>query len=446
MVLAILPAGNHRPTYARGGCERPPVRQTGRVRDVVILGSTGSIGTQALEVIAAAPERFRVVGLAAGGGQVALLARQALDTGVEVVGVTRATAVQDLQLAFYAEASKRGWATGGMRLPRILAGPDAATEVARLACDVVLNGITGSAGLAPTLAALSAGSILALANKESLVVGGPLVTRAAAAGPTGGGGFRTLRVGAVPARRVGRRGRPADPHRQRRAVPRSYPGAAADVTPAEALAHPTWDMGRVITTNSRNPGQQGPGAAGGPPAVRRRPGPDRRRGPSAVDRALDGAVRRRLDAGPVLAAGHEAADRARSELAGTAARAWPGRATGRTAAQLDLRAAGRRGVPGGRAGPPGRVGSAARRPRSSTPPTRMCVDAFHDGRIGFLGDRRRRRAGARRARPGLRPARALEQARAADGDVRSSGRRTTSSRSSACWRPTPGPGSGPARW
>ena len=96
--------------------------------------------------------------------------------------MSRATAVQDLQLAFYAEASKRGWATGGMRLPRILAGPDAATEVARMACDVVLNGITGSTGLAPTLAALEAGSILALANKESLVIGGPLVTRAAAEG------------------------------------------------------------------------------------------------------------------------------------------------------------------------------------------------------------------------------------------------------------------------
>ena len=220
------------------------------MRDVVILGSTGSIGTQALEVIAAAPERLRVVGLAAGGSQIGLLARQALDTGAKVVGVSRATAVQDLQLAFYAEASKRGWATGGMRLPRILAGPDAATEVARMACDVVLNGITGSTGLAPTLAALESGSILALANKESLVVGGPLVTRAAAAGQLvavdsehsalaqclrGGSAAEVDRL-ILTASGGPFRGRTRE--------------QLADVTPAEALAHPTWDMGRVITTNS----------------------------------------------------------------------------------------------------------------------------------------------------------------------------------------------------
>ena len=78
---------------------------------MVILGSTGSIGTQALEVIAERPGEFRVVGLAAGGSQVQLLARQALETGAEVVAVHQATAVQDLQLAFYAEASKRGWAS-----------------------------------------------------------------------------------------------------------------------------------------------------------------------------------------------------------------------------------------------------------------------------------------------------------------------------------------------
>ena len=220
------------------------------MRDVVILGSTGSIGTQALEVIAAAPERLRVVGLAAGGGQIGLLARQALDTGARVVGVNRATAVQDLQLALYAEASKRGWATGEMRLPRILAGPDAATEVARMACDVVLNGITGSTGLAPTLAALEAGSILALANKESLVVGGSLVTRAAAAGQLvavdsehsalaqclrGGSAAEVDRL-ILTASGGPFRGRTRE--------------QLADVTPAEALAHPTWDMGRVITTNS----------------------------------------------------------------------------------------------------------------------------------------------------------------------------------------------------
>ena len=114
------------------------------MRDVVILGSTGSVGTQALEVIAEHPNDFRVVGLAAGGGQVELLARQVLDTGPQVVGVTRATVVQDLQLALYAEASRRGWSTGDFQLPRILAGPEAATSVAVTPCDVVLNAITGS--------------------------------------------------------------------------------------------------------------------------------------------------------------------------------------------------------------------------------------------------------------------------------------------------------------
>jgi 1-deoxy-D-xylulose-5-phosphate reductoisomerase len=79
------------------------------VRDVVILGSTGSIGTQALEVVTEHPGEFRVVGLAAGGSHIAVLARQALDTGARVVAVSRATTVQDLQLALYAEASRRGW-------------------------------------------------------------------------------------------------------------------------------------------------------------------------------------------------------------------------------------------------------------------------------------------------------------------------------------------------
>ncbi|HEY5788701.1 MAG TPA: 1-deoxy-D-xylulose-5-phosphate reductoisomerase [Microlunatus sp.] len=220
------------------------------MRDVVILGSTGSIGTQALEVIAAAPDRFRVVGLGAGGGQIELLARQALDAGVAVVAVTRSTMVQDLQLAFYAEASRRGWATGEAKLPRILAGPDAATELAKVPCDVVLNGITGSAGLRPTLAALGAGRILALANKESLVVGGALVTGAAKPGQIvavdseHSAIAQALRGGAAP--EVDRLILTASggPFRGRTRE------QMQDVTPEQALAHPTWAMGRVITTNS----------------------------------------------------------------------------------------------------------------------------------------------------------------------------------------------------
>ena len=145
-------------------------------REVVLLGSTGSIGTQAVDVVRENPDRLRVVGVGAGGGRVDLLARQALELGVEVVAVTKASAAQDLQLAFYAAAQAGGYSRGDYRLPKILAGPDAMTELAAWPCDVVLNGMTGSVGLAPTLAALSAGRTLALANKESLVAGGPLVT------------------------------------------------------------------------------------------------------------------------------------------------------------------------------------------------------------------------------------------------------------------------------
>ncbi|RYZ32683.1 MAG: 1-deoxy-D-xylulose-5-phosphate reductoisomerase [Propionibacteriaceae bacterium] len=220
------------------------------MRDVVVLGSTGSIGTQALEVMARHPEEFRVVGLAAGGASAALLARQALETGAQVVAVARATTVQDLQLAFYAEAQRRGWSAGDTRLPRIVAGPDAATELAAYPCDVVLNGMTGSAGLAPTLAALRSGAVLALANKESLVVGGPLVLAAAAPGQLVAvdsehsaiaqclRGGRAVEVDRLVLTASG------GPFRGRTRE------QLADVTPAEALAHPTWDMGRVITTNS----------------------------------------------------------------------------------------------------------------------------------------------------------------------------------------------------
>ena len=151
-------------------------------RSVVILGSTGSIGTQAIDVVRRNPGRFTIVGLAAGGDRVELLAAQALELGVQAVAVAKATAAQELQLAFYAEAQRRGWNEGQFALPKILAGPDAAVELAAWPCDVVLNGMTGSVGLRPTLAALEAGRTLALANKESLIVGGPLVKRAARPG------------------------------------------------------------------------------------------------------------------------------------------------------------------------------------------------------------------------------------------------------------------------
>ncbi|WP_189168770.1 1-deoxy-D-xylulose-5-phosphate reductoisomerase [Pilimelia anulata] len=221
------------------------------MRRIALLGSTGSIGRSAVDIARRHPDRFRIVALGAGGGNVDLLAAQALDLGVEVVGVARASAAQDLQLAFYAAASKRGYATGSFAVPRIVAGPEAMTELAGWPCDVVLNGVVGSLGLAPTLAALRAGRTLALANKESLVAGGPLV-RAALARPDQivpvdsehsalaqclrGGRAAEVRRLVLTASGGPFRGRGRD--------------ELADVTVAQALAHPTWDMGPVVTLNS----------------------------------------------------------------------------------------------------------------------------------------------------------------------------------------------------
>jgi len=220
------------------------------MRDLVLLGSTGSIGTQAIDIVRRNPDRFRVVALGAGGGNVGLLAAQALELGVEVVGVARSSVVQDLQLAFYAEAQQRGWATGDFKLPKIVAGPEAMTELARRPCDVVLNGVVGSLGLAPTLAALESGRVLALANKESLVAGGPLVRRIAKEGQIvpvdseHSALAQCLRGGA--AAEVSRLILTASggAFRDRRRA------ELTDVTPEDALKHPTWDMGPVVTINS----------------------------------------------------------------------------------------------------------------------------------------------------------------------------------------------------
>ncbi|WP_432494291.1 1-deoxy-D-xylulose-5-phosphate reductoisomerase [Kineococcus gypseus] len=220
---------------------------SGGVREVVLLGSTGSVGTQALDVVAAAPGRFRVVALAAGGADVDALARQAVEHAVELVAVARPGAAAPLREALAARAraaGRPGWS------PRVLAGPDAAAEAAAHPCDVVLNGMTGSVGLGPTLAALTAGRTLALANKESLVAGGPLVTRAAAPGQVvpvdseHSALAQCLRGGA--AGEVARLVLTASggPFRGRRRE------ELTSVTPEQALAHPTWSMGPVVTTNS----------------------------------------------------------------------------------------------------------------------------------------------------------------------------------------------------
>ncbi|MEU3271774.1 1-deoxy-D-xylulose-5-phosphate reductoisomerase [Saccharomonospora sp. NPDC006951] len=220
-------------------------------RTVLVLGSTGSIGTQALDVVTRNPDLFRVAGLAAGGSDPRSLAEQAIAHGVDAVAVTKATVVEDVQLALYAEAQKRGYARGEFRLPRIFAGSDAAAElISAVPVDVVLNGIPGSRGLVPTLRALETGASLALANKESLVAGGPLVLAAAKPGQLvpvdseHSALAQALRGGS--ADEVDRLVLTASggPFRGRSREEMS------EVTPADALAHPTWAMGPLVTINS----------------------------------------------------------------------------------------------------------------------------------------------------------------------------------------------------
>jgi 1-deoxy-D-xylulose-5-phosphate reductoisomerase len=229
-ILGDVPLSMHRPRR-----HNRSVSSDRRLR-VLILGSTGSIGTQALEVIADNPDRFEVVALAAGGGNPELLARQRAATGVSAVAV-----------ADPAAAARIGDVT--------FAGPDAATRLVRhvaetTGVDVVLNALVGALGLEPTLAALATGARLALANKESLVAGGPLVLKAAAPGQIvpvdseHSALAQCLRAGAadeVAALVLTASGGP-------------FRGWSAEqlesVTPEQAGAHPTWNMGPMNTLNS----------------------------------------------------------------------------------------------------------------------------------------------------------------------------------------------------
>jgi 1-deoxy-D-xylulose-5-phosphate reductoisomerase len=213
-------------------------------RGVLLLGSTGSIGTQALDVVRANPGRFRVTGLAAGGSTpagVALLAEQAAEFAVPRVAVASESAAGELRAALRARSVAA----------EVLAGADAATNLVEATpSDVVLNGITGSRGLRPTLAALATGGTLALANKESLVAGGPLVTRAAAPGqivPVDSEhsalaqclrGGRAEEVAKLVLTASG------GPFRGRRRADLAHVGLD------DALKHPTWDMGPVVTIHS----------------------------------------------------------------------------------------------------------------------------------------------------------------------------------------------------
>ncbi|MGA7055779.1 MAG: 1-deoxy-D-xylulose-5-phosphate reductoisomerase [Mycobacterium sp.] len=211
-------------------------RAEGRLR-VLVLGSTGSIGTQALEVIAANPDRFEVVGLAAGGANLDTLLRQRAQTGVTNIAIADDRAAQlaghflKEDVPFY--------------------GPEAVTRlVEETDADVVLNALVGALGLRPTLAALQSGARLALANKESLVAGGPLVLAAAQPG-------QIVPVDSEHSA-LAQCLRGGDPDEVAKLVLTASGGpfrgwAPADlesVTPEQAGAHPTWSMGPMNTLNS----------------------------------------------------------------------------------------------------------------------------------------------------------------------------------------------------
>jgi 1-deoxy-D-xylulose-5-phosphate reductoisomerase len=209
-------------------------------RRVVLLGSTGSIGTQALEVVDAHPGRFEVVALAARGDH-RTLAAQADAHGVRCVALADEDAARELR----AERPDL----------EVLAGQRGVVELARVDADLVVNGVTGAVGLEPTLAALGAGTPVALANKESLIVGGDLVV--AAAERAGGRESHLLPVDSehsalAQCLRGGRRDEVArlvvtasgGPFRGRSRA------QLAEVTVEDALAHPTWAMGPVVTINS----------------------------------------------------------------------------------------------------------------------------------------------------------------------------------------------------
>lgn len=225
---------------------------TSAPRDVVILGSTGSIGTQALDIVRRNPDRFRVVALAAGGGNPGLLAEQAAEFGVPAVAVARpeaASSVRDAIKTAFSRTDNSSTAAAA-RLPEITAGVDAVCDLAALPCDVVLNGVDGAAGLRATLSALDAGRTLALANKESLIVGGPLVTSRAKPG-------QIVPVDSEHST-IAQCLRAGDRSEVKRLVLTASGGPfrgwsrerLETVTPEQALNHPTWNMGPLNTMNS----------------------------------------------------------------------------------------------------------------------------------------------------------------------------------------------------
>ncbi|CAB4338057.1 unannotated protein [freshwater metagenome] len=202
------------------------------MRTLIILGSTGSIGVQALEIVDANPGLFQVLAISAAGSNLDELIAQAKKYSVKTVGVTKNADVLRAALP-------------GVT---IIDGPQASTEIAAITCDVVLNAITGSIGLAPTIAALKAGNQLALANKESLVAGGELVMPLAAPN-------QILPVDSEHSA-IWQCLQGNSSHDVARLVLTASGGPFRDridlssVTLKDALAHPTWSMGPVVTINS----------------------------------------------------------------------------------------------------------------------------------------------------------------------------------------------------
>lgn len=217
-------------------------------RRVVILGSTGSIGTQALSIAAAHPRAFEVVGLTAGGSDLPLLARQVCDFGVKRVAIRDEAVLSSARNALASEYIRRGLPDTSADV--MVAGEAALEAVAGMPADVVVNGVAGAAGLRATIAALDSGSVVALANKESLIIGGPVVLQRAKPGQLipvdseHSAIAQALRSGTAGEVRRLILTASGGPFRGRS---REELGG---VTVAQALDHPTWSMGPLVTINS----------------------------------------------------------------------------------------------------------------------------------------------------------------------------------------------------
>lgn len=209
------------------------------MKKLVILGSTGSIGTQTLEIVRANPEKYVVTALAA-GSNVKLLESQAREFGVKKIAVFSETAAADLKLRLADTDIK------------VLSGADGVCEIASTDCDIVLNAIVGIAGLKPTLSAIESGNDVALANKETLVTGGEIVKRKLAEK-----GVKLLPVDSEhSAIFQSLQGAPKGSLKKILLTASGGPffkktyAELQNVTVKEALNHPNWSMGAKITIDS----------------------------------------------------------------------------------------------------------------------------------------------------------------------------------------------------